>query len=428
MVNPINLEDRRKALQPEKQVGTPCQNYIPMPPTFEAVLAFSEKTMAWKPTLSNVTKILDLHADVRGRLKFDLLKSQVVITGAMPWSASYDRPWTDQDDRQFAIWLQERNCDVKVETVRQAIETVAKHREFHPVVDYLNNLKWDTEPRIEFFLERYLGADISTNDRAMFVRAVSRKFMISAVARVMKPGCKVDTCIVLEGDQGLGKSKAIRTLFGSEYFSDDLADIGAGKAAAEALLGIWCLEFAELAAMQKTTVVETIKAFMSRQTDRYRPAYGYRVQEFPRQCVFMASTNEASYLRDATGARRFWPIKCSEIDIAALRADRDQLWAEAVVSYNAGEKWWLSPEEEAAAKIEQDERQETDVWSDKVMSMVWDKDETTSSEILQAIGVPVERQDRGQEMRVGKILRLAGWRSKPVRRNGVLARVWRRGG
>ena len=159
-----------------------------------------------------------------------------------------------------------------------------------------------------------------------FVRAVGAKWMISAVARIFKPGCKADCALILEGLQGLGKSTAARVI-ADPWFSDEIAEFGS-KDAAMQLSGVWVIELAELDSMNRAGV-DVVKSFISRSNDRFRPPYGRRVTEVRRQCVFVGTVNGNDYLKDETGGRRFWPVQCESIDIDALRRNRTQLWAEA---------------------------------------------------------------------------------------------------
>ena len=219
-------------------------------------------------------------------------------------------------------------------------------------------------PRIETWACRYLGAE----DTA-FNRSVGALWLISAVARIFRPGVKADHMLVLEGPQGARKSTALKILAGEDWFTDELPDLGS-KDAAMHMQGVWIIEIAELDAIGKAEV-SRIKAFLTRTTDRFRPPYGRYTIEVPRQCVFAGTVNPDTYLRDETGNRRFWPVRCGTIDIDALARDRDQLWAEAVARFRAGAIWWLdTPELIAAATAEQEKRYQADAWDDLIANWI----------------------------------------------------------
>jgi predicted P-loop ATPase len=203
---------------------------------------------------------------------------------------------------------------------------------------------------------------------------VGAKTLIAAVARAMKPGCKVDTMLILEGPQGLRKSSLIAALVPDEaWFADDLgADIG-DKDAQQGMRGKWIVEFAEMANMARSQV-RKVKQFLSSRVDRYRPSYGHRTQDFPRQVIFIGTINPegGGYLADRTGGRRFWPVVCQRIDLARMQTERDQLWAEAVARYRQEEPWWLDSTTEALAKEEQAARQFDNPWADRVSRFIED--------------------------------------------------------
>jgi putative DNA primase/helicase len=240
--------------------------------------------------------------------------------------------------------------------------------------------------------------------RQGFVRQAGRRWFLSAVARVYRPGCKADCAVILEGPQGAGKSSALAALVPDpEWFADDIADLGC-KDSAQDLRGKWIIELGELSAMRRAEVERT-KAFMSRAVDHYRPSYGRRSQDFPRQCVFAGTTNADAYLGDETGNRRFWPVKVGTIRLGALREVRDQLWGEAVAAFEAGEKWWLDAEVEAAAAEEQGERRIVDPWEERVLQHAVGRKEIGIDAALEELGVPVERRGQGEANRIARILR-----------------------
>ena len=223
-----------------------------------------------------------------------------------------------------------------------AVLVTAQQTEFDPVAEYLEALEWDGTLRIDGLLHQYFGAD----DNA-YTRAVGRYFLIQAVARALKPGCQADCVLVLYGAQGIGKSTGLRALAGEEWFTDHLPDLS-DKDAKMALHGPWIIEMAELAALQGKKR-ETVKAFITSTFDKFRPPYGRRIESFPRRMVFAGTTNSSTWMRDPTGERRFWPVEVKNVKVATLDEDRDQLWAEAVAAFKAGERYWFESQDAAVS-------------------------------------------------------------------------------
>jgi hypothetical protein len=278
--------------------------------------------------------------------------------------------------------------------------------EFDPVVDYLAALKWDNTPRLDRWLITYAGAaDTELN------REFGRIALIAAVRRARSPGCKFDPIIVLEGAMGTNKSKAIEILAGVENFSDQ-SIFGAGdREQQELLAGVWLYEIAELTNIRRTEV-EHIKAFASRTHDRARPAYGHFRVDQPRRCVLFATTNNDQYLKEAD--RRFWPVRTTGIDIAALCRDRDQLWAEAAQREREGVSIVLRRELWDAARDEQAAREEGDPWDDKLADAIGDREQDeeriSSADLLGTIlGIHVSKQRDVDLKRLGKCMRRLGW-------------------
>jgi predicted P-loop ATPase len=337
-------------------------------------------TMQPRPLLANAITALRCAPEWEGVLAYDEFQLTTMALRPPPWLKHEDNTWerqrwTDRDDALTANWLQHQGISVKVSEAAVAAETVAKDATFHPIRDYLHDLEWDSTKRVAKFAETYLGA--APTD---YHRAVSRVLFIAAVARIMHPGCKHDHIPILEGAQDKGKSTAIDLLF-SPWFSDDLADLGTKDAAMQVRVA-WGIEIAELAAMQRGDI-EKMKAFVTRKIDRFRPSYGRRVIEVPRQSVFIGSTNADAYLKDETGGRRFLPIRCGVIDLAAIKRDRDQLWAEAVALFEAGEPHWLTETSDVArAREEQAERYQDDPWQEPIGKYVEERHDVSVPEIL----------------------------------------------
>jgi predicted P-loop ATPase len=312
---------------------------------------------------------------------------------------------------------------VSKETVDDAVSAVCDGNHFNRVQEYLLNLRWDGITRLDHWISGCLGSGDSD-----YVRDISRKFLIMAVARVMQPGCKADYMLVLEGTQGEGKSKVPRTLFGSDYFSDHLGNPD-NKDTSMLVASKWCIEVAELEAMNRVER-NTFKHFLTRQDEEYRPPYGRRMERLPRQCVFIGTTNDDSWQKDDTGGRRFWPVRCGTADIEFLDACRDDLWAEAVVAYQAGEQWYPTREVEVRLyQPEQELRRDFDEIGNMIVEYLDiqhpDYKHTTMTDIISfGLGIHDRVENKVLQARVAVILKELGWTRKKMR-NKVL---WYRGG
>ena len=356
------------------------------------------------PVLANAITALRHAPEWGGVLAFNEFSLGVTAMKAAPWGGpGAGDAWTDQEDRLTADWLQRAGIRVSVETAGQAVQTVAHDRAFHPVREYLDSLKWDRTARIDTWLALYVGAE--AND---YTRATGSRWLISAVARIYQPGCKSDCCLILEGEQGTRKSTALATIAG-EWFTDECSELGS-KDSAMQVRGVWVVELAELDAMTRGEV-SRIKGFMSRGTDRFRPPYGKRVIESPRQCVFAGSVNHSNYLRDETGGRRFWPVACRRILIDDLARDRDQLWAEAVARYRTGAPWWLdSADLNRQAAEEQASRFEGGPWDELIGEWVAARETVSVSDVLAfCIEKPKANWTQTDKNAVARALRAMGW-------------------
>lgn len=363
--------------------------------------------------VNNAELFLSNHSDITGIVRYNETSKRIEITRQPPWDPDrrgYPRQIMDIDGTRATAWLERLGVKVGIPTVHAALESVAHHQSYNPLTDYLSSLKWDGKPRIETMLIDYFGAEPTD-----YARAISKRFMISAAARAIKPGCKVDTMLILEGDQGTFKSTAIAELFSDEWFTDELSEIGS-KDAAMQLQGVWCVEVAEMATMIRSEV-KRLKEFLARRIDKFRPTYGRHVVESKRHCVFVGTVNPTDgYLKDETGARRFWPIKTNEIKLKQIIQDRDQLWAESVQYYRDGERWWLDDKESIDAREEQLERYEDDAWTDQIVTFLGNRNSTSMSEILNdGLELLAAQQTHSAKIRAGKILTILGFDRKRVR-------------
>ena len=350
-------------------------------------LKFDDKG-AVRPQLHNCILYLLHHPQWHDVLGHDEFNNRVAIRKRPPWGDEPpDAPWSDHHETLTRKWFQNEGINAALGDVGRAVQAAARANPFHPVRDYLDALLWDGTRRLDTWLVTYFHAD-----NTEYARAIGPRWLISSVARIYKPGCQVDHVLVLEGPQGKQKSQALRTLPKNEFwFTDRLSHIG-GKDAAIELPGIQILELAEMDALTKAAT-STSKSYLTRRHDRFRPPYGKHPINLPRQCVFAATINPPAggYLKDPTGARRFWPVAChGMIDRDALERDRDQLWAEAVARYRAGAKWWLeTPELEALATAEQRLRFKVDPWQAVVEQWIGRRKEVNIAEVLKrALKIP----------------------------------------
>ena len=319
--------------------------------SWKARLVYEPRTLKLENSLHNIQLILENDPLLRD-IVFNQLADGMEITGPVPWKHPA-KFWRDQDDAQLISYVDSHYGSFSARNYEIAVTKVTDDRSYHPIREMFEALPpWDGVHRVDTLLIDYLGAQDNP-----YVRAVTRKALCAAYDRVFNPGIKYDYMIVLNGDQGIGKSTLIAKL-GQEWFSDSLSlsDMN-DKTAAEKLQGYWILEIGELAGMKKADI-DKVKAFVSRQDDKYRASFGRRVTPHLRQCIFFGTTNtENGYLRDITGNRRFWNVKVTgngkyqpwDLDTETIQ----MIWAEAMVLAKAGEPLYLPPELEAMAKEEQ---------------------------------------------------------------------------
>jgi predicted P-loop ATPase len=298
---------------------------------------------ALRECVPNVVAVLRHHPAWQGVIAFDEFSQKVVKRQAAPYDSTgkpADNEWTDVDDTRVQIWLSKHEGFAPASRmVAEAVEVVARHNTFHPVLDYLRSLKWDGVARVDHWMTDHLNVEDS-----QYTRLVSRWFLVGMCNRVINPGCKFDYCLVLEGKQGRMKSSALRALAG-EWFSDTELDL-AHKDAMSAIRGHWLHEFGEMGSIARTESMRQ-KSFLSRQVDEFRPSYGRREIRCPRQLVFAGTTNEWQWNKDPTGGRRFWPVTIpDEINVKGLETERNNLLAEAYAMAAAGERYWPTADEQ----------------------------------------------------------------------------------
>lgn len=420
---------RRPARRPEPQ----------LPPDWtESLIWEGGRNPKLRRCLANAVTIFGRAPEWAGILAYNEFREQVEAVAPPPWGEDERStgghaagPWADEDDIRATAWLERAHgLSLGRDTVAAAIRLAAeRQRRFHPVREYLQGLRWDGEERLDLLFPWYFDAE-APGQPSPYLRLVSKWWTVSAVARIMDPGCKADSMVILEGKQGARKSSALCALAGRlEWFADSTVPLE-NKDAFEVLRGKWIIEFAELDSWRRADH-NRLKNFLSSRQDTYRAAYARTAADHRRQCIFAGSTNEHDYLQDSTGGRRFWPVACGAIRLEELQRDRDQLWAEAVHLHRAGHRWWPGTDKETElCTAQQVGRYHGDEWEPKVA--LWLRDLApvdlkaikatgglTCGVVLErALGIPAERWTKAHETRMGIILRHLGYERRQRRHDG----------
>ena len=382
-----------------------------------------------KKVPGNAVLYLSKHPDWVGVLGFNEMRQRVVWLKPAPGDYGSAKPTVGEQLADWHLahtqhWIEKKfGLSFSHDVLLRCIVSAAQVNPFHPVREYLESLSWDGVPRLETWLSVYMGANENP-----YNNIIGRCWLISAVARVMKPGCQVDHVLVLESPQGRGKSTGMAALFGhgSDWYMESLPDLTASgsKDAMAALAGPWCIEIAELDAIRGKASTKT-KDFLSRRVDEYRPSYGRCYVRYPRQCVFVGTTNQKAWLTDPTGGRRFWPCKVSSIDRLGIERDRDQLWAEAYRYYMDGAEWWPSDEYQKVFENEQEQRYDVDAWEDIVAKFVGHRNEVDVQDVYDiALAIEKGRLSRSDQTRVGNIMGRMGFKKTRPYVNGVRKTIY----
>jgi predicted P-loop ATPase len=417
----MDAEDTPTALMPTMQLSTPLT-------VIHSGLLRTNLRHDPIADEENVRLLLEREPNLQGIARFNEFSGELIL--ARPITSDpglisergIPRPWSDADTATLQTFIQKHYIPkIGREKIDAIVSMYTRQRgAFHPVRDYLHLLDWDGVPRLDTWMRDYWGA---TKQPPEYLAAVGAAWMISAVARIMQPGCQADYALVLEGDQGVRKSTALRILSGDDYFSDSLPADLSHKDARDHLRGKWIVELPELAQFKRNEI-ETVKAFITRRHEQYRPSYGHHEIRFPRQCVFAGSTNDEAYLVDTTGNRRFWVIACGRVNLEAMTRDRDQLWAEAAHRYRKGDLRYLTPAQEALASIEAAARVAHDPWTSQVALIVAERlkgADASAGEVLEHMGLPQTERHARNAARVGSILMNLSWkRGKRDRTRGQL--------
>lgn len=368
-------------------------------------------------TVSNAVAVLQ-HDPTWGadRLWYDAFLDRVLI------AESPAREWSDEHDTALTVYMQEA---IGIRTIPEAIVAsavgyVARQRRRHCICDWLDTLTWDDEPRLDTAFVRYWGAEVTPQQPKEYIRAASRNFFLSLVARVRRPGCKADCMPVFEGLTGIGKERAL-TAIGAPWYMVSQYPVSSIDFF-RSLPGKWIVEIGEMDSFSRAEK-ERIKLAVSTPEDRYRIPNARRAKDVKRQCIFAGTTNRDDWGNDDTGLRRFWPVRCGTIDVDALHRDREQLFAEASARYAEGCPWWEMPLPETRAV--QADRQSDDVWTVTVLDWVYGKPDTTVAEVLrEALKIRDAEMTRLHQLRIGSILALAGWTKRMKRLSGRFQKTW----
>ncbi|MFW6585573.1 VapE domain-containing protein [Acinetobacter baumannii] len=362
--------------------------------------------------LANAIAVLRGHPKFSGRIWYDTFHQEMFTT----WDCEQPRKWVDADRLRVTEIFQRQFGLVKFsdDTVEKAAIAVAQENQRDELREWLLSLQWDGQARLNGWMEKAAGVP-----RDEYHDVVGANFLRSLVARGLTPGCKVDTMPVFEGKQGLRKSTMLEVLGGKFY--SELKESLETKDFFVAIQGVWLVEVGEMQSMKKADVTR-IKQILSSRQDRCRLPYARRAADLPRRVVFAGTTNEGQYLRDPTGARRFWPIACEKIDLQWLENNREQLFAEAVYQVRNGATWWEVPED--AAREQTDGRRETDPWEDFISEKFQFRNRITTSEVLDALDIPLVHQTSKEQRRIADALKALGFERKKTRLPGSTKPVW----
>lgn len=415
------------------RMGTPAKPKVEKPAQkalklleWERGLVFGDAGL--KPSTWNVMHVLRNHDGWKGVFGFDAFAKRIVKLKPTPFGSPAGL-LTDTDEVQVAAWFGRRDTyrvSIKTPIATEAISVVSSDNTFHPVRDYLSGLKWDGVDRLDDFFSYFCNVPKSAT-----VSGFARNFFIQAVARIYRPGVKADLMLVLEGGQGARKSTLAATLAGVGNYAD-VGTAPSDKDFYQIIQGVWLVEISEMASFARAENSH-IKRAISVAVDRFRRSYGRNVEEFKRECVFFGTANNSDWQKDETGGRRYMPVWVGDVDIDGVLSVRDQLWAEAVHRFNAGEPWWVLPE---GAEDAQEERYVEDVWAEPVLHYLQGKPGTsgqlgvgprkkvTISELLTyALDMDVKKQDRSAQTRMGNLMRRLGWTARQRRVGGGVTKI-----
>ena len=384
-----------------------------------------------KPTLKNVVLIFENVSEEK-IFEFDEFNHAEIYASDPPWRDGKNswkgREIADADLARIKNWFGEKfGFEPSLENITNGILVVSRRNTKHPVRDYLKSLRWDGVKRLDSWLVDYMGAEGPED----YVSAIGTKTLCAAVGRIMEPGCKWDYVLIFEGLQGIGKSTTCSILAGAEWFTDQIGDIS-NKDVVETMRGKWLIELGELTTLRKYEA-EHLKHFITQRADKVRKAYARRAEEYPRQCVFIGTTNRQDYLKDETGNRRFWPVKVGAVSFSKLATDRDQLWAEAVERWLEGEALFLPRNIEDVARQMQAERMERDAWEEIIEDVLSSGDFIANegftlmelwNQMAKMSDIDGLKFGMPQQHRLGRCLCMMGYTKRLARRGDRVTKLW----
>lgn len=370
-----------------------------------------------KNSLTNAYAVLNA-LGAPALIRYDRFAIRDRLTCNTPWGGIAGTEYSERYCGNIRLWLAQKfRFDPGRDKVDTAILNIADQNAFHPVQDYLNGLTWDGVPRIDTWLRDFLGANETPEP---LLSAISRKTIMAMIQRIFEPGCKFDHVTILEGIQNSGKSSAVNIL-GGEWAASPKLDLHS-KDSVLALQGKWLIEFAELTAINHADQ-ELVKHFISNGTDRIRTPYGRTTLDYPRQCVFIGTTNLGTYMKDISGNRRYWPVPVGQTRFDELAEVRDQLFAEAMARYRVKREhldFRDEPEAQKQAGREQDKRRFEDGWVEIIDSFldssdVFDSEKISLTALFESCdALGVNKVGMKEQYRAADALRLLGYREKTV--------------
>jgi len=331
-----------------------------------------------------------------------------------------DRDYKDTDDTRIALWVSRSyGLEYGEAAVSSTVQLIGEENKRNPLLEWLDSIEWDGVNRLNSWIVE--ATDCEDNE---LNRKMGEKWLIQAIARAYRPGCKADCVLILAGAQGAGKSTLFRTLATDEYFADTPLDIGSANSYSQ-IARAWIYEVAELDSVRRSANSAT-KAFLSAQEDNFRPAYGRHAITIKRHVVFAGTTNESQFINDMTGSRRYWPIRVNEVNLNWARENKDQLWAEAILAFKSGETWYLDKKTDEARHDSSKIYRQDDPWLEPITNFLMLQHGYVTMTMVMEDGLKIERgrMNRRDEMRISEILRELDYEKKRMSLGGKRKYVW----